>query len=429
MKSAETLKFLSPQEIPYLAHDFGTPCFVYDLETLKSRYKYFESVPNAFGLTIRYSVKANPNRTILKIFDMMGACFDVSSVWEARRAINAGISADKILMTAQEASDGWEELCQLGMQFDAGSLIQLESYGKSFPGSKVSIRINPGFGSGLVRKLTSGGDHSSFGIWVEQLEKALDIAQSYSLTIERLHFHIGSGHETTVLEDTVNLALELCEKIDTVQVIDLGGGFRIASLTTDPFYDHHAMGARIASKFSKFADKHTRYLKLELEPGTYLASLSGSLITKVIDKVETGPNGYKFLKVDSGLTELMRPSYYGTLHPLITVSQDGQINNKSLEDYIVCGHCCIAGDVFTPKVGNSEDIEPLTMMEASPGDFIVVERSGGYAASMSVKNFNSYPEAPEVLRTKEGEYVLIRQRQTLEQMTSNEIDVDKQKLL
>lgn len=425
MYSPEPLKFLKPDEIPAIVVAFGTPTFVYDYESFKSRYCYFASIPNAFGLRIRYSVKANPNRSILRIFDRLGAYFDVSSVWEARRVIAAGIPASKILMTAQESSPGWEDLCRQGMEYDAGSLLQLEAYGNAFPGTDVSLRLNPGFGSGLVRKLTSGGIHSSFGLWVSQVDQAIEVARRFGLTIRRLHFHIGSGHEAKILENTVDLALQLCNRITSVQILNLGGGYRIAALQADPQYDHHAMGERIAARIREFAEVDGRELKLELEPGTALSSLAGSLVTRVVDKVETGDleEGYRFLKIDGGLTELMRPSYYGALHPLVTIRADGTLPAEG-EEVIVSGHCCIAGDSLTPKPGNAEDIQAQQLGLAMPGDFLVVERTGGYAASMSVKNFNSFPEAAEILRSEHGRYLLIRSRQTLEQMTQNEIDIE-----
>ena len=85
------LRFLTEQEVRDVAAEFGSPTFVYDLGTIRSRYDYFSNLPNAFGLTIRYSVKANPNRTIVKAYDDLGASFDVSSVWEARRVAAAGV--------------------------------------------------------------------------------------------------------------------------------------------------------------------------------------------------------------------------------------------------------------------------------------------------------------------------------------------------
>jgi diaminopimelate decarboxylase len=105
------------------------------------------------------------------------------------------------------------------------------------------------------------------------------------------------------------------------------------------------------------------------------------------------------------------------------VRADGTLGDE-VEKVVVSGHCCIAGDTLTPMPGNAEDIKAQALAAAKVGDFLVVERAGGYAASMSVKNFNSYPEAAEILRTAPGQYTLIRSRQTLEQMTQNEIDAN-----
>jgi len=421
--SVESLKFLDADEVPYLAGQYGTPVFIYDLPTIKRNYDYFSQTPNPYGLTVRYSVKANPTRAVLAYFNQLGASFDVSSVWEARRCLNAGIDAKKILITAQEISEGWEPLCVNGMEFDAGSLQQLKIYGEKFPRTSISVRINPGFGSGLVKKLTSGGVHSSFGLWFAQLDEAVALAERYSLSIKRIHLHIGSGHDSEVLEKTVNLALVLCAKVPTVTHLNLGGGYKVTALNSDPHYDHHAVGERIGASLKKFHSQTGRKLHLEVEPGTFSMALAGSLITRVIDVVNTGPDGYRFIKIDGGLTEIMRPSYYGALHPLVVVKRSGVEENRDICQQMVCGHCCIAGDSLTPAVGNTEDFTPITMARAEINDYLVIERVGGYAASMSVKNFNSYPEAAEVCRVAKNNYHVVRERQTLEQMTQNERDL------
>jgi diaminopimelate decarboxylase len=417
----EPLRFLSEQEVRDIASQFGTPTFVYDLKTIEDRYGYFSTLPNAFGLTVRYSVKANPNGAILQSYDRLGAWFDVSSVWEARRVAAAGVKVQKILLTAQELSDGWKELCAEGMEFDAGSLKQIDDFGKAFPGHKVTIRVNPGFGSGLVKKLTSGGPHSSFGIWHEYLEEALGIAKQHGLQIGRLHFHIGSGHESSVLERGVSQALDLCDRFPDVQVLNFGGGYRIAAFSNDPVYDHRGMATRIAEQITGYAKRSGRKLRLELEPGTYLMSLAGSLVARVIDVVSTGVAGHNHVKIDAGVTEVLRPSYYGSVHPLISVAQAKR--DRSARPYMVSGHCCIAGDSLTTVPGNSEDFRPIPLLETQIGDLLVVERAGGYAASMCMKNFNSYPEAAEIVRIAEGRYELVRRRQTLSQLVQNEVDV------
>lgn len=398
------------------------------LEQIKDHYQYFATMPHAFGLTIRYSVKANPNRTIIALFDKLGAKFDVSSVWEARRAILAGVEPSKILMTAQEMSSGWEDLCRYGVEFDAGSLTQLDHYGSVFPNSAISVRINPGFGSGLMKRLTTGGPHSSFGIWHEDLSQVKKLIQKHGLVLKRIHIHIGSGHEGTVLGKTVLVALELCEQFPDVSILNFGGGYKIAALSSDLSPDHQAMAGRIAIELKKFAHKTSRKLHVEFEPGTYLMAMSGSIIAQAIDVTKTGENGFNFIKLNTGLTELIRPSHYGVLHPLVTVHADGTLPQKHF-DAIVVGHCCLPGDNFSPKLGNIEDFEPTLLGKIKEGDYLIIERAGAYSASMSLKNFNSYPEALELLRLRLGQYTVIRARQSIEQIVQNEHIIDMENIL
>jgi diaminopimelate decarboxylase len=418
----EQLKFLSPDEVREVADRFGTPVFVYDEATMAKNAEYMATLPSAFGLTVRYSLKACPTQGVVRVFDRLGLAFDASSVWEAKRAVRAGVAAEKILLTAQQAedADGLRDLVDAGLQFDAGSLRQLDRYGEAYPGSEVSIRINPGFGSGLVRRLTSGGPDSSFGLWHESMPEALDLVRKHGLTVRRLHTHIGSGHHWDVLVRAVELLLRLARVMPDVEVLDLGGGYRLKALIEDPEYDHTEWAAAVAGLLERFAGETGRKLRLEVEPGTYLMATAGSIVTRVIDIASTGEDGHTFVKIDCGLTEILRPSYYGAVHPLVSVAADGPMR-AAVRPYCVAGHCCIAGDVLTTRIGDVEELDPVYLSATEVGDYLVIERGGGYCSSMAMKNFNSYPEAPEVLRREDGTFELIRERQTLDQMIGNEV--------
>ncbi len=424
-RDIELLKFMEPEDVRRVAAEFGTPVFVYDEATLERNARYMQSLPNASGLTVRYSLKACPSQAIIRIFDRLGLSFDASSIWEARRAMHAGVRPEKILLTAQQAEyrDGLADLLEAGMQFDAGSLGQLERYGQSRPGTEVSIRLNPGFGSGMVRRLTAGGPNSSFGIWYESMPEVMDLVALHDLRVRRLHTHIGSGHNWEVLVRAVQLVLRFARVMPDVRAVNLGGGYPVKALLSDPVPDHSEWAAVVASLLREFAEETGRQLQLELEPGTYLTATAGSIVTQVIDITRSGSradgSGHTFVKIDGGLTEILRPSYYGARHPLVSVPQAGP-ERDTIESYCVAGHCCIAGDVLTTRVGDVEQIEAVPLRRTEVGDYVVIERGGGYCSSMAMKNFNSYPEAPEVLRCGDGSFELIRARQTLEQMIANE---------
>lgn len=418
---AESLKFLTPAEVRDIARRFGTPAFVYDEASIVRAVRTLQELPTGFGTTIRYSLKANPNAAVIRLFASLGTAFDASSVWEVRRAVRAGVAPEQLLLTGQEAviDSGLRELIDAGLHYDAGSLAQLREFGAAYPGAAVSIRINPGFGSGLVNRLTSGGPNSSFGIWHEHLPEVKRIVDEHQLRLTRLHSHIGSGHHWDVLVPAARRLISLAREFAEVDTINLGGGYRITSLHDDPEYDHTEWATLVAGELRQFAAETGRELRLELEPGTFLISNAGSVVTTVLDVVDTGAQGHRFVKINGGLTELIRPSYYGAPHPLVSVPASGEARTGR-QRYCVAGHCCIAGDVLTVRAGDVEHLEPVTLATTEPGDFLVIERCGGYAASMALKNFNSYPEAPELLRRRDGSLDVIRERQTIDQIIVNE---------
>jgi diaminopimelate decarboxylase len=162
-------------------------------------------------------------------------------------------------------------------------------------------------------------------------------------------------------------------------------------------------------------------LKLEVEPGTFLVAHSCTLVTSVQDVTQTGPEGYRFIKLDSGMTEILRPSLYGAQHPIHICPEPGQAKFRENTEQVVVGHCCESGDLLTPAVNDPETLAPRSLPRAEIGDFCLIDSVGAYCSSMTAKNYNSFPEAAEVLKKKDGDLALIRKRQTFEQLIENEV--------
>uniref|UniRef100_A0A7S2YLN9 Orn/DAP/Arg decarboxylase 2 C-terminal domain-containing protein n=2 Tax=Entomoneis paludosa TaxID=265537 RepID=A0A7S2YLN9_9STRA len=165
---------------------------------------------------------------------------------------------------------------------------------------------------------------------------------------------------------------------------------------------------------------------MEIEPGTYLVAMAGALVTTVQDKVTTtGEGGHVFLKLDAGMTDVLRPSLYGAVHPITVLPSSGDVADvgSETEDVVVVGHCCESGDLMTPKPGEPEDLAERTLRQAAIGDLLIMDGSGAYCSGMSTKNYNSFPESPEVLVDREGKPHLIRKRQPLEQIFQNEVQL------
>ncbi|GMU93463.1 MAG: diaminopimelate decarboxylase [Candidatus Hydrogenedentota bacterium] len=415
----EKLPFLTEAQVRAVRREFGTPTYVYDQRKLEEQARALLNFPNAYGLTARFAMKTLPSRAVIQIFSRMGLHIDASSGYEAERAMEAGVPPEHIQLTAQQLPHNLKELVDKGVLFNACSLYQLEAYGKLFPGTEVCVRINPGLGSGHSNRTNVGGPSASFGIWHEHLREVFQIQERYGLRVSRMHTHIGSGTDPAVWNRCAQLSLGIAARIPEVTTLSLGGGFKVGRMALDESADLQAIGQHVVRDFEAFAEQQGRELHLELEPGTFLVANAGVIICSVIDVVDTGKDGYNFIKIDSGMTEILRPSLYGAQHPIVVVPATSEARRH--EDYLVVGHCCESGDVLTPEPGNPEGLQTRTLLEARIGDLLVIGGAGAYCAAMSAKNYNSFPEAPEVLHTLDGELKLIRKRQTLEQVTQNEV--------
>jgi diaminopimelate decarboxylase len=416
----EKLKFLNSNQVREIAQKFQTPVFVYSEKEIENRCNVAKNFPNAFGITVRYAMKANPNAKILQIMHKNGIHIDASSIYEVERALLVGFSAHQILLTSQQPPkpEKLKEIVEKGVQFNACSLYQLELFGKIFPNQEISIRINPGLGSGHTKKTDVGGTNSSFGIWHEYIDKVKELLSKYNLSVIRVHTHIGSGSDPEVWKAVAKHTLEYAEIFPTAQIVNLGGGYKVGRMSDEKTTDFQVIGEPVKKLFQEFEQKYNRKLHLEIEPGTHMLANCGVLISEIVDIVDTGQKGYTFIKLDTGMDANTRPSLYGARHPLIVVPKNRESNGVEKE-YVVVGHCCESGDLFTQKMGG--DLETRVLDFAEIGDYMVMEGVGAYCAGMSTKNYNSFPETPEILITKEGELKEIRRRQTLAQIIENEI--------
>lgn len=412
----EKPRFLTKSVAEKIAKKFGTPCYVYDEASLERQAKSALKFPNAFGLTVRYAMKAASNRTILRLFTKLGLHMDASSGYEVERAMLAGVPAKNISLSSQQLPQNLKDLLAAGIKFNACSLRQLEEFGKLAAGSRLGVRINPGLGSGGTRRTNVGGPASSFGIWFEHIPQAIEIAKKYGLKIIRIHTHIGSGSDPKVWQKVASMSLNTMERFPDATVLDMGGGYKVGRMGYEKSTDLRKIGAPVAELVRKFAAKTGRKLHFEIEPGTYLLANCACLLAKVEDVCDTGSGGYDFIKLDTGMTDVLRPSIYGAQHPVCVLN-----NSRKLCEYIVCGHCCESGDILTPAPGNPEELAPRLMRRAQIGDLCAIDGAGAYCSSMSVSNYNSYPASPEVMIMKNGALKLMRKRQTLAQIVENEI--------
>ena len=395
---------------------FGTPCYVYDRAALEAAARAALAFPAPFGLTLRYAMKANPSRGILTLFRALGLHVDASSDHEVERALRAGFSPERIQLTSQMPSRTLKEHVARGVLFNACSLHQLEEFGRIAPGSEVSVRVNPGLGTGSTKRTNTGGPASSFGIWHEAMGEVAAIAKRHGLRIRRLHSHVGSGTDPEVWKRCARMTLDLVGALPDVATVNLGGGFKVGRMPEEPSVDLADVGAHVRREIEAFRDRDGRALHLEIEPGTFLVANAGVIVASCVDVVDTGADGYVFAKLDAGMPEITRPSLYGAQHPIDVLAR-----GREQAAIVFVGPCCESGDILTPAPGDPEALAPRWVPRPQIGDLVVVGGAGAYCAGMATINYNSYPQAPEVMLGADGSLTLLRRRQVPEQVWQNEV--------
>jgi diaminopimelate decarboxylase len=410
------IPFLTAEQAAEVRDRFGTPCYVYDRAQLERTARQLLALEAPYGFTLRYAMKANPSREILVLFRDLGLHIDASSDWEVERAQRAGFAPSRIQLSSQMPSTRLAEHVSRGILLNACSLHQLEAIGRAAPGLAIAVRMNPGLGSGSTKRTNTGGPSSSFGIWHEYVDDVKSLAARHRLTLRTLHTHIGSGTDAEVWRHATRMTLALAAQLPDVAVVNLGGGFKVGRMPEEPSADMTEVAAHVWRELEGFHQRHVRQLHLEIEPGTFLVAQAGAVVATCIDVIDTGKEGYLFAKLDTGMTEVTRPSLYGAQHPIDVLARD-----REPAEVVFVGPCCESGDILTPAPGDPEGLAPRWVPRPRVGDLVVVGGAGAYCAAMSTINYNSYPQAPEVMLDADGTLRLIRRRQSLDQILDNEL--------
>lgn len=351
-----------------------TPFYYYDLDLLRQTLDAAKSAAGNFS--VHYAVKANANPVILQLIASYGLGADCVSGGEIQAAINAGVSAEKIVFAGVGKTDA--EIT-LGLEheiscFNVESLPELEvideiagNLGKT---ARIALRVNPNIDAHTHHYITTGLAENKFGVNLEQLPELIDRAQSMKhVTLMGLHVHIGSQildmEPYAVLCHKIN---ELLQKFPAVnfKTINVGGGLGI---------DYDRPDEQPIPDFDAYFDTFRSNLKLRpgqslhVELGRSIVAQCGSLISRVVYV----KHGIKkdFVIVDAGMSELMRPALYGAHHVAQNLSAEA---GAPIETYDIVGPICESSDVFA-----SDEKLP----ETRRGDIIAFRSAGAYGETMA----------------------------------------------
>ncbi|MEN2998451.1 MAG: diaminopimelate decarboxylase [Brevinematia bacterium] len=381
-----------------IAKEYGTPIYLYNLDKVEENFRnLLNSIPYE-NKKILFAMKSNFNCEILRLIRDLGGGVDTISPGEIEYALDLGFKKDDILFTGIGISDEDIEFClKNGIVPNVGSLDLLIRIGNRFPGSKVSIRINPDYGTGHHDHVITGGPQSKFGIYQSYLEEVKNISKKYDLTISGIHFHIGSGAlDYRVYLKAIEKAVEISTMFKDVEFVDIGGGIGIPYKPEQNSFDLKEFGKEISNVMERFSAKEKREVKLLLEPGRYIVAESGVLLSKVVE-VKTTPM-YKFVIVNTGFNHLIRPVMYGSYHEIINLSK---LNCTELEKQVIAGNVCESGDIFTR---NENGILPRKLPKADYGDIIGIFDAGAYGFVMA-SHYN-LRKLPKEIAVKNGKVYL-----------------------
>lgn len=411
---------LDPKLLEQLAEKVDTPFWVIDATTLRDRISKVKSIVDGPGMQARFAMKALPTTRVLEEMQAQGIWIDSVSGNEVLRALQAGFpqgnEPPQICFTADVFRDGaLDVVMKNSILPNVGSPGMIDELAKAGYQGPVSIRVNPGFGHGHVNSCDTGGPSSKHGIWFEDLEPVRRAADEAGLKIAMIHAHIGSGPQYEELEENLSRLAEdfgkLLPDFPDVEAISLGGGIPHNYKDPDAEIPLEMLRQLFAKAHASLIEAAGRDLRLEIEPGRFYVAPAGTLVTRVTDIKTTNSNekgdGAKFVMIDAGFVDLIRPAMYGSWH---RIEIPGKMDQPT-EPIAVAGPMCESGDVFTRD--DQELLQPRDLPCPEIGDLLTIHDGGAYGYSMA-SNYNSFGRAPQIWLEEDGSCELISRRETVE---------------
>lgn len=353
---------------------YGSPLYVYDASLVRKR---GEELKRHFkGADLHYAVKANGNPAILKIIKGLGFGVEAVSPGELTLAKSCGFPKSRISFTCASLTE--KELVQASKvagRVHLDSLRQLEMWGRLKLGRDVSLRLNQGIGGGHHHHVITGGEDSKFGITLSDLPEALRIAERHNLRVVSLQQHIGSNVlDAALFVKGMRTLLTTAANIPGITHVDFGGGFGVPYRAGEKRLNLKLLGAEWRRVAKGLAYTYA------FEPGRYLVAEAGTLLAEVVDRKET--KKHRFVGVNAGMNQLMRPALYEAFHPIENLSRKGKKEKVS-----IVGNICESSDIFAK---GREIVSPQV------GDILAIGLAGAYGASMA-STYNLRPVPKEVL--------------------------------
>src|ERR1700751_87332 len=389
-----------------IADSIGTPFYCYSSATLERHYRVFTEAFAGEKVMVCYAMKANSNQSVLRTLAKLGAGADVVSGGELKRALAAGIPADKIVFSGVGKTEAELRAALAAdihcINIESEPELELLSRLATEAGrtARISVRVNPDVDAGTHAKISTGKSGNKFGIPLEHAREVYARAAKLpGIEVTGADVHIGSQiTDLSKMEIAFRLLAEFVQTLradgHNISHVDFGGGLGI------PYYmDREAPPAPDAYAAMVKRIAHNLGCTLMFEPGRMIVGNAGILVARVI-YVKHG-DGKNFVIIDAAMNDLIRPTLYEAYHDILPVAQAAPGARTMVVD--VVGPVCETGDYLALD---------RTLPEPKPGDLLAIMTAGAYGAVQS-GTYNTRPLIPEVL-VKDDQYAVVRPRVDVE---------------
>lgn len=408
-KQTDFYKRNTPHE---LAEKFGSPLYVYSEDILRERCREMKNLLSYENFKVNYSTKANSNRELLKIIRSEGLNADAMSPGEIHVLLEAGFKPEEIFYIGNNVSeDEMKYAIDHDILISVDSISQLKQFGRLSPGGEIAVRFNPGVGAGHHEKVVTAGSKTKFGVDTTYISEVKNILKEYNLKLAGINQHIGSLFmDGRVYVEAVRSVLSIAEQFENLDFVDLGGGFGV------PYHKQEGqqrlelnqLGSELSNLLEDWSGKYGRKVQIKIEPGRYIVAECGVLLGTVYSVKQN--YGTAYAGTDIGFNVLARPVMYDSHHDIEVYKKSSlHTEDHRLIKVNIVGNICESGDIIAKE---------REIPEVEEGDILGIMDSGAYGYSMS-SNYNNRLRPAEVLIREDGSTVLIRRRDTIEDLMRN----------
>jgi diaminopimelate decarboxylase len=398
-----------------LARQYGTPLYVYSASSIRERFQVLDEAFAKIPHTVCYSVKANPNISILRLLARSGAGFDVVSGGELERVLRADrrAAARVVFSGVGKTADEMDAALRAGiLLFNLESEDEMvaiaERAAQLKKRAQIAFRVNPDVPAKTHPYISTGLREHKFGVPIRSARELYSkAAKQKHLEVAGISVHIGSqitdlAPFTAAMKRVARLMQELRDDGHDIDYVDAGGGLGIDYYRTQR-NDFHSVAQKYAHAILKPLAGECDHLLLE--PGRALVGRAGVLLTRVLYRKQNGRK--KFLVVDAGMNDLIRPSLYDAHHEIVPVARQ---SGRKTETVDVVGPICESGDFLA---------RDRKLLQVNEGELLAIRDAGAYGMSLA-SNYNSRPRAAEVL--VQGKSVkVIRRRENMQDLMRQEL--------